>query len=154
MRNYILYLAHSNIGYINECRFSLLKYLAVYNLKPPATTSIVIYTDQPEMFENFIPFFNEFILIDITKEQLKNWYGPINYIHRAKPLMIKDFSAKHTGNLLFFDTDTYITDPIEDVWQDIENSVVYMHNSEGIIDKSVNNEFRKWDDFLRTNTIN
>jgi hypothetical protein len=58
--NHIAYLAHGDTGYLNECRFSLLKYLHVYNLNPPSDTAVVVYTDKPEYFENFIPFFPAF----------------------------------------------------------------------------------------------
>ena len=153
MRNYILYLAHSDLGYINECRFSLLKYLSVYNLKPPAQTAIIIYTDKPQLFENFIPFFRQFLIKELTTTQLKEWQGNINYVHRAKPMVIKSFFKHFEGALLFMDTDTYITAPIDDIWNHIEGGNVVMHQSEGVIDSSKNAEFRKWDQFLKNNNI-
>lgn len=153
MRNYILYLAHSDLGYINECRFSLLKYLSVYNLKPPAHTAIAIYTDKPQLFENFIPFFQHFEIQELTPAQIKEWQGAINYVHRAKPMVIKSFCKHFEGSLLFMDTDTYITAPIENIWNKIENGGVVMHQSEGVIDSSKNAEFRKWDLFLKNGNI-
>ncbi|HVG40401.1 MAG TPA: hypothetical protein VM888_02225 [Chitinophagaceae bacterium] len=147
--HYILYLAHSNEGYINECRFSLLKYLSVYNLKPPTDTAVVIYTDKPALFENFIPFFTHFHLEEITSATVKDWQEGTGYVHRAKPKMIQDFFTKYKGDLIFFDTDTYITTPIEPLWNDMENGIIYMHQSEGIIDQTKNPEFKKWDNFLQ-----
>jgi hypothetical protein len=154
MENYIVYLAHTGPGYIYECCYSLLKYLSVYNLKAPVNTSIVVYTDQPEKFENFIPYFANFKIEEVSTGKIKEWQGDVQYVHRAKPKMIQDFFTKYKGNLLFFDTDTYITKPIEYLWQGIENNNVYMHQSEGVIDKRKNKEFRKWDDFLKTAKIN
>ena len=139
---YILYLAHSKEGYINECRFSLLKYLSVYNLKPPADTAVVIYTDKPALFENFIPFFKAFYLEPVTPETVKGWQEGTGYVHRAKPKMIQDFFTKYKGNLIFFDTDTYITAPIEPLWQGIENGDIFLHQSEGIIDHTQNPDFK------------
>lgn len=153
MRNYILYLAHSDLGYINECRFSLLKYLSVYNLKPPVQTAIIIYTDKPQLFENFIPFFRQFLIKELTAAQIKEWQGNINYVHRAKPMVIKSFFKHFEGNLLFMDTDTYITEPIDGIWNHIEGGEVVMHQSEGVIDSSKNAEFKKWDQFLKNNNI-
>lgn len=154
MENYIVYLAHTEAGYINECCYSLLKYLSVYNLKAPADTNIVVYTDQPEKFENFIPYFSNFFIEEITTAKIKEWQGDVKYVHRAKPKMIQDFFTKYNGNLLFFDTDTYITQPIEYLWQGIAGNNVYMHQMEGVIDKSKTKEFRKWDDFLKNAVIN
>jgi hypothetical protein len=67
--------------------------------------------------------------------------------------MIQEVLTNHPGNLLFFDTDTYITSPIEDLWRDIDQGVVYMHLKEGIIDRTVNKYFYKWDRFLETASI-
>jgi hypothetical protein len=149
MQNFILYIAHTDLGYINECRFSLLKFLSVYNLKPPADTAVVIYTDHPALFENFIPFFYRFEIEEVTGERIKEWKGEKGYIHRAKLKMTQDFFSKYTGNLLFFDTDTYITSPIQDIWKDIEAGGLYMHQCEGVIDQKQNPEFKKWDTFLQ-----
>lgn len=153
MQNFLLYLAHSHAGYINECRFSLLKFLAAYNLNPPAHTSVVVYTDHAELFENFIPFFKGFYIEPITDEQVQDWQAGTGYIHRVKPKMIQDFFSKYSGNLLFFDTDTYITESIEDIWLDITNGTIYMHQSEGVIDQKRNPDFKKWDNFLQKNSV-
>ena len=148
-----MFLAHSDEGYINECRFALLKYLSVYNLKPPAHTTPVVYTDRPQLFEIFLPFFAQFEIKEITTAQIKEWQGSVNYIHRAKPMVIKSFFEHFDGRLLFMDTDTYITEPIDSLWQHVDNGEVVMHQSEGVIDSSRNAEFKKWDNFLKNNTI-
>ena len=153
MQNSILYLAHSDLGYINECRFSLLKYLSVYNLKPPGQTAIVVYTDQPQLFESFIPFFEQFHIQQITAGQIKEWQGSVHYVHRTKTEVIKNFFQQFGGNLIFFDTDTYITKPIDTLWADIEMGSVYMQRSEGVIDGSRNPVFKKWDKFLKNSNI-
>ena len=151
--NYITYLAHGNIGYINECRFSLLKFLQVYNLRPPANLGVIIYTDQPKAFEDFIPFFKDFQLETLNADILNQWIAGTGYVHRAKTKMIQEALSKHPGNLIFFDTDTYITEPIEDLWSDIATGTVYMHMKEGVIDRQANNAFYKWDRFLEKATI-
>ena len=151
--NYISYLAYGDPGYINECRFSLLKLLSVYNLHVPADMAVIVYTDKPEAFENYIPFFRQFYLEHVTQEKILEWQAGTGYIHRAKPKMIQDIFAKHPGNLIFFDTDTYITQPIDRLWEGISRGLVYMHLTEGVVDQDQNPEFRKWDEFLKNNTI-
>jgi hypothetical protein len=39
------------------------------------------------------------------------------------------------------------------MWEDIADGIVYMHTSEGVIDRQKNDEFRKWDRFLETAKI-
>ena len=58
MQQALLFQAYGDMGNINECRFSLLKYFAVYNNKPPLETAIFIYTDQPNYFLPYTEFFS------------------------------------------------------------------------------------------------
>ena len=69
MPNAILYQAYGGTDFINECRYSLLKYLQVYNLKPPASTGIYIYTDQEHLFSDFLPFFHKLEFISLKKRK-------------------------------------------------------------------------------------
>lgn len=151
--NYITYFAHGDVGYLNECRFSLLKLLHVYNLQPPANTAILVYTDQPQLFESFIPFFSKFVLETINDDIIKSWMNNTGYIHRAKTKMIQHALQTYGGNVLFFDTDTYITEPLASIWNDIDQGTVVFHKSEGVIDSRQNPSFKKWDRFLREATI-
>jgi hypothetical protein len=153
MKNFIAYLAYGDIGYLNECRFSLLRYLSVYNLQPPTGTTFLIYTDRPQHFEMFLPHFKNMRLENVSKEKIEGWIAGTNYVHRAKTKMIQEVLANQQGNLIFFDTDTYITQPIEHLWKDIENGITYFHTSEGVIDRERNHEFRKWDRFLSATPI-
>jgi len=57
--NYITYLAHGNIGYVNECRFSLLKFLQVYNLYPPADLGVIIYNYGESFLDRFYRVYPE-----------------------------------------------------------------------------------------------
>ena len=153
MQNYILYLAHSHPRYINECRFSLLKYLAVYNLNPPATTAIVVYTDQPQLFEAFIPFFNQFHIIPIGSRELKDWQGAKGAAPRIKPAVMQHFVATHSGHMLFLDTDTYITEPLEPIWSRMETGAIFLHQSEGVLQAQANAAYKKWDAILQSHAI-
>jgi hypothetical protein len=59
MRNTILYTAYST-DEIHECAYSLLKYLDVYNMKPPADHSVVVYTNDPASLEGYQSYFSKF----------------------------------------------------------------------------------------------
>lgn len=153
MQNAILYQAYGGTDYTNECRYSLLKYLQVYNLTPPADTALVIYTDTPAVFSDFAPFFHYLHVRPLTPETAQRWRGQSNFVHRLKIEMLIDFLAGFEGNVLYCDTDTYLTDSIEPVLNDLENGSFYMHQYEGAINKRENPSFYKWERFLSTTPL-
>lgn len=153
MLNAILYQAYGGMDFINECRYSLLKYLQVYNLKPPANTGIFIYTDQPHQFSDFLPFISKLELIPVTGDTVKKWRGKNDFVHRFKIEMMIDFFNGNDANLLYCDTDTYAINPLDEIFVDIEHGSFYMHEFEGIVDKQKFPSFRKWDKFLSETTI-
>jgi len=153
MQNAILYQAYGGKDFINECRYSLLKYLQVYNLEPPASTGIYIYTDTPHLFEDFRTFFHTLKFIPVTDEMIRQWKGEESFVHRFKIEMIRDFLQHFEGNLLYCDTDTYSISPLEHLFDDIEAGHIYMHEYEGVIDGEKFPSFRKWEKFLSSTPI-
>lgn len=153
MQNYILYQAYGSPGHINECRFSLLRYLSVYNLQPPADTAIAIYTDEPAQFESFSSYFPLFEMREITKREIDKWRGEHGFTHRVKIKMLHDFFSRYEGNVLYCDTDTYIVQPLGPLFDRIQNGAAVMHEYEGIIDKEATPSLHKWDTFLRDKTF-
>ncbi|HEV7331933.1 MAG TPA: hypothetical protein VGN63_12910 [Flavisolibacter sp.] len=153
MQNAILYQAYGGTDYTNECRYSLLKYLQVYNLTPPADTAIVIYTDTPDVFSDFTPFFHHLRTLPLTKETAQRWRGANNFVHRLKIEMLIDFLHRFEGNLLYCDTDTYLTAAIHPLFNELEAGSFYMHQYEGTIDKGQNPAFHKWERFLSTTPV-
>ena len=152
MQNAILYQAYG-VDFINECRYSLLKYLEVYNLVPPAATAIVIYTDQPHLFSDFLPFFHDLRCKELTPEIIKHWKGANNFVHRLKVEMIADFLEAFDGNVLYCDTDTYAIKPLEEIFSSIEKDTFYLHQFEGVPDKKTSPSFHKWETFLSTTPV-
>ncbi|GAC1417596.1 MAG: hypothetical protein NVS9B7_08970 [Flavisolibacter sp.] len=153
MHQYILYQAYGTLGHINECRYSLLKFLEFYNLTPPAKIEMVIYTDQPSLFEAFSAFFHHFEIKEFSEEQLKQWRGANNFIHRAKIEILRSFFQDREGNLLYFDTDTYITKPVEPIFAELAKGNFYLHEFEGRLNKNENPAFHKWIKFLSSQQI-
>jgi hypothetical protein len=153
MQNALIYQAYGGMDFVNECRYALLKYLQVYNLTPPADTAVVIYTDTPDAFADFEPFFHQLGTRQLTKETAQNWRGTINFVHRVKIEMLLDFGQRFSGNVLYCDTDTYPVAPIEPLFAEIESGRFFMHQYEGMIDKKENPSFHKWEQFLSTKPI-
>lgn len=109
MQNFIVY--HAVGEGINECRYALLKYLSVYNLKPPAETGVVIFTDAPSAFDVYSSFFNRFeIMTEFNADLLKNY---------------QKLLKSYTGNFLFLGTGSYAVKPLESVFYAISNSTIY-----------------------------
>lgn len=73
MRKSILYIAFTP-DEVHDCAYSILKYLEVYNLNPPADHALVVYTGYPGMLEAYGSFFHSFELRAIppnaTRESL------------------------------------------------------------------------------------
>jgi hypothetical protein len=153
MQNFILYQAHSGIDHINECRYSLLKYLEVYNLKPPANIGFIIYTDQPALFEIFTPFFHYFELKEISTNQIQEWMGQARLSHRVKLEILREFLDHVTGNLLYLDSDTYITGPINHLFADLAKGDFYLHQYRGTLDKPVSQHLSHLGKFLAGSEI-
>lgn len=109
MQNFILYHAVGN-G-VNQCRYALLKYLSVYNLKPPTDIGVVIFTDSPATFDVFAPYFQRFELREnFDTDILKNY---------------QQLLKSYTGNFLFMDTGSYPIKPLESVFYAISNGTIY-----------------------------
>jgi hypothetical protein len=153
MQNAILYQAYGGMDFINECRYSLLKYLQAYNLKPPPDTGIYIYTDQPHLFSDYLPFLSKLECIPVTEATVKQWKGPRGFVHRFKIEMIREFASRFDGNVLYCDTDTYATNSLEEIFKDIAQGSFYMHQYEGVIDRTKFSSFHKWEAFLSSTPI-
>lgn len=93
MQNYILYIA-SFLGEAYECAYSILKYLGVYNLKPPSNHTVIIYTDHPELLEAYESFFKRFELKQIPK-------------NKTKQDIVEEFKAQTEGTVLYLETNAY-----------------------------------------------
>lgn len=153
MQNAIIYQAYGGQDFINECRYSVLKYLQVYNLTPPAGTAIVVYTDTPAAFADFQPFLKQLDVRTLAKEEVKKWRGAIDFVHRVKIEMLLDYLQTFSGNVLYCDTDTYLTTPVEPLFEDLQQGRFYLHEYEGVIDKTINPSFHKWQKFLSSTPV-
>lgn len=147
MKNYLVFQAYGKIEIKYECIFALLQlhtFPCFKNISP------VIYTDEPEIFKEIVLLFNEYEIIKLSNEQINKWKGPDKFVHRVKIEMLKDFLAKHNGNVLYCDTDTYFTESPESLFNSIEKGMFYMHTLEGYINHKTHPSFKKWEQFLLT----
>lgn len=101
MQKSILYIA-STLDEVYECAYSILKYLEVYNLKPPASHSIFVYTNYPELLEAYGSFFSGFTLRPIPEGM-------------DKQSILSQFKNENGENVLHFNSNTY---PVKEVEAD------------------------------------
>jgi hypothetical protein len=143
-QNYILYFTHGIDQFLNETVFALLSYYAHHKIDE---NKIVIYTDNIPFFENKLPKNIKYIALE--KETIKKWKGDINFVHRAKIELLKDFSNRFTGNVLYLDSDTYFKTNILSLFKTIENRIPVMSIKEGAIDSSPIKIIREFDRYFK-----
>jgi hypothetical protein len=113
MQNYLVYKADT-ADEINGCSYSLLKYLAAYNLKPPAHQCVVIYTRHPALMEAYASYFHNFEFKEPEKTQ-------------TTPLAtLAHFFRQYRGNVLYLDTNTYPVCQLESVFAEISRGIPHV----------------------------
>lgn len=116
MPNYLLFQAYTK-QQVAQCRYFLLKYVAIYNLKPHADTMAVVYTNDPVAFEGFTNFFPQFQMPGITPT-----------LTATKTALLHHFFQQHNGAVLYCDTATYPLQPLEHLFTDLEKGALYLHS--------------------------
>ena len=153
MANVLVFEASQTMDKVNACRYALLKYLEAYNLKPPPHIAIYVYTDQPALFESFIPFFQQFAIKEISKTQIKEWRGEMNFAPRVKMEIIAEVFKHVEGNLIFLDSYTYIKEPLEKLFEKIEDGSFLMHSFIGHLNNDSNAKLNTLYKFLSSGSI-
>jgi hypothetical protein len=141
--NYIVFLCHGNKGVFYECAYALLSLARLCTPKDLRNTEIWIYTDDADWF---VPFKSNLLPVyykKINEATIKEWRGAINFVHRAKVEMLKDFSKDKSGNILYVDTDVVFTHRVENILQGIDRGNLYMHSMEGIVRDCSTSVFKK-----------
>ncbi|NCX96663.1 MAG: hypothetical protein EBX41_09730 [Chitinophagia bacterium] len=84
----------------------------------------------------------------MNEKEIVAWKGKINFVHRVKIEVLRHFTATHSGNILYADTDVVFTQPLHSIWQQIAKGAKYMHVYEGDIRQRNNPIMKKLDSFL------
>jgi hypothetical protein len=146
-RNYIVFLCYGNERIFHECAYALLSLSRMYGSSWPKETEIWVYTDNPEWFEALgSPLPLNFRRVDM--ETIRKWRGQIDFVHRVKIEILKDFTENRTGNVLYSDTDVVFTNPVNDIFKGIAGGKLYMHIMEGKVSAGGNPIFRKLNNYL------
>lgn len=100
MRNYILYIAAS-LDEVYETAYSILKYLEVYNLKPPVHHKLVVYTNHPDLLEVYGSFFSDYMLRPLSANSDKKG-------------IVKEFTQEQDGKVLYMDSHSYPVNKLDE----------------------------------------
>ena len=144
----MLYMVYGRTDVYHECKFSLLRLLAVYENSDTRPPEIIIYTDNPDEFS----LFRDKLVLhlrEITAAQIQAWRGDIDFIFRPKIEMLLDCIRHYSGRVLYKDSDTYCLQTLEPLFDLLSDNNVVLHKCEGSIGRPSNLHIKKWRSFLR-----
>lgn len=111
---------------LNGCRYFLLKYLQIHNLKPPAGIGIRIFTRDLALFEQFTAFFPNIELVSHDAERIQSWMGQKESVYRLTNYLIRDVLAEDDHRLAFMDCDVYPVAPLEPLFEALQNDYLIL----------------------------
>jgi hypothetical protein len=149
MGNYLVFQAYGPAEIFNQCNFFLLRFAAKANDWERENIKIVIYTTDKDSFYGWSSVLPNLLFEPVTMQQINEWRGAINFVHRVKIEIIKHFFSKYKGNMLYCDTDTCPVQSLQALFSGIDNGKIYMHTCEGKIEHT--GQFKKWHLFLQKN---
>lgn len=147
--NYIVFLCYGTAGTLEECAFSLLTLSRLYTPAALAQTEIWIYTDNAAFFQSFRECNLPLHFRHIDANTIKQWRGSIDFTHRVKIELLKDFTQTRQGNVLYLDSDTVFINRIGKMLEQIQAGKLYMHVMEGRVSDKQNPVLTKLDNYLR-----
>ena len=98
--NYIVFQCYGNEGVFHECAYALLSLSRLYQAGVKCNIEIWIYTDNPGWFEAFKDCTLSLHFRAIDKATINEWRGSIDFVHRVKIEVLKDFCKDKKGNVL------------------------------------------------------
>jgi len=142
--------AYGQEGILQECLFALFSFYKLHTEAERQLVSFHIYTDQPAWFRQFSDCPLDLHFQEVTPELIKKWRGAIDFVHRVKIEVLRDFVTRVTGPVLYLDTDVYFTKSIIPLLQRIENGELFMHVAEGKLSDGANPMMEKLHRFFRS----
>lgn len=150
-KNYIIFQCYGNEGIFHECTYALLSLSLLYQPEELNNTEIWIYTDNPAWFRSFKDCPLPLHYREINNITIKEWRGKIDFVHRVKIEMLKDFTRDKTANVLYADTDVVFTHRIDKMLEHIGAGKLYMHTLEGKVSDEGSPVLRKLNKYLSAN---
>ncbi len=135
---YLVYFITGDIiSYHTQCYFSILSFLSRGGID-----GISVYTDAPEMYK----WFGDQVQVEyLTKDKVRDWRGPQDFIYRVKIKTMEDFCLKHPGQaFIYLDTDTFLYAPSAQLFEGLSAGKGFMHKREGDLAAMKHTAGRVW----------
>ena len=146
--------AYGQEGILQECLLVLFSFVKNHSKAEQEKFSFHIYTDKREWFAQFPDCPLDLHFYEINEARLKSWRGEINFVHRVKIEVLRDFVKQVKGAILYLDTDVYFTSAISSILERISHGELFMHVSEGKLNDGANPMMEKLHRFFkRKNTF-
>lgn len=149
--NYIVLQCYGHEGIFHECAFALLSLSRLYGGKSPENTEVWIYTDNPGWFDRFAQPGISLNFRQLDAGTIKQWRGQIDFVHRVKIEVLKDFTRNRDGNILYADTDVVFSAPPDTLFDKISTGHLFMHVLEARVSSCSNPILTKLNNYLRAN---
>lgn len=149
-KRFLVFQAYGHEAVLRECAFALLTFLH-HHPQGIDELEIWIYTDNCDFFkpyETALPL--RYRKVDAS--DIKRWRGNIDFVHRVKIEVLRDFVQDHQGSILYMDTDVCFLRSTTRVFEGIEAGRRYMHVQESLLRDNANPIIRKLNAFLSKNT--
>ncbi len=148
-KTYLVFQCYGIKEIFDECLFALLTFSAFHKKEDLDDVEIWIYTDNPSYFQSLNDCWLPLNFRTIDQEQIKQWRGAIDFVHRVKIEVLKDFTKDRDGNVLYLDTDIAFLLPIHDIFKGLSEGKRYMHIMEGSIESDNNVVLQKLHNYLK-----
>ncbi len=130
----LVYQAYGLTEILQQTKFSILSLLR--QLQDSETLEIWVYTDQPDFFQGFYGPHPRLKLISVTMEQVQQWKGKMQFVHRVKIEILRHAASQFKGHLFYCDGDTYFLNSPMSLLSKVNDRTSLMHVAEGALDQS------------------
>jgi hypothetical protein len=135
VNSYIVFQAYGHEGILHECAFALLTLCRQHKREELKDLEVCIYTDNPGFFRSFKDCWLNPNFREIDQNLIRQWKGAIDFVHRVKIEILRDFTKDSTGQVLYLDTDVCFDRPVTEMFHNIAEGKLYMHLMEGLVHK-------------------
>jgi hypothetical protein len=142
--DYVMFLLYKLPEVFTECHFHLLRYMATRDQERKEQLTYLIYTDQPSLFDRWKNTDLNLEVVPTPFERIQSWYGPRQFLWRAKIMAIRDALQRTGGNVLYCDTDTYPRQDLGALFRRLDAGELFMYENEGYIDKAAYPHFHMY----------
>jgi hypothetical protein len=150
---YLVYQAHTDEGVINEALFSILSFYKAASPQTRDSTGIVVYTDSLSRFRDTLGDRPCISYEPLDTDRVRAWKGEIDFIHRVKIEVLRNFCQRYPGDALYLDADTcFLRDPAG-LFANIAAGRLFMHTFEYVIAKRGSRQGRKWRQLLNNHSF-